>query len=360
MLSSLELCHFRLFDALNISFDAPKIYLCGSNGQGKTTLLEAIYYLANLRSFRTLRAQEMIAIHQPDCFLAASVSFSGWKQSLRVHLGAERHLSIDGQHIARASDFTDVFHTITFLPEDLEIVTGRAALRRRTIDMFISMLDREYFQALQMYANGIRNRNFLLKQENANQDVLRSFHGPIADCGSQIIRKRRFYVKMMSDFLSGIIAELKPELSDLSLRMKCIHELADADAYHKRLDASIEHDKLYGYTSFGPHLDDFDFLADGKSLHTYGSRGQCRAAAFSLKSAQFEISRKQESLRDNTVVLVDDATGDFDRKTEDAFYQRISSAKQIFCTFTENPDRLMGSDVQLFHITAGRAIPASA
>lgn len=357
MISALELQNFRLFESLSLNFNARKVFLCGSNGQGKTTILESLFYLSNLRSFRTSRAAEMITIHEEYASLAADVSFTGWKKRIQAGLGNNcRQLNIDGKHVTRASDFAGTYHTVTFLPDDPEIITGRSQVRRRMLDMFISMIDRDYFTALQMYSTGVRSRNCLLRDPKSDEALIRSYHPLIAEYGAKINESRKIHLRILSDYMHDVIVTLKPELSDLTMKMRTSRELCEKEAYCKRLDSSIEHDRGMGYTSFGPHLDDFDFVADEKSLKLYGSRGQCRTVSFALKAAEFDITQNQRSSRDNTIVIVDDATGDLDKKTQDAFYSRISTAKQVFCTFTELPDHPMSADAQVIQITAGRAV----
>ena len=310
MVNSLVLQNFRLFESVSLRFEAPTVFLCGSNGQGKTSLLEALFYLANLRSFRTSRASEMIKLHASSAIVGASVSFRDWSRQLAVELGETRKLVIDGKHVTRASEFAGSFNTVTFLPDDPEIITGRSQVRRKFLDMFISMLDHGYFTAL----------------------------------------------RILSDFMRNIMAELKPELADLQLKLRTIHELFDPKIFEDKLERNLEKDRLNGYTTTGPHLDDFDFVADGKSLKLYGSRGQCRATSFALKEAEFDIVKNHSISKDNTVVIVDDATGDLDKKTQEAFYHKISEAKQVFCSFTEIPDNPLTQYSQLVHITAGRAV----
>ena len=356
MVNSLFLQNFRLFESVSLQFEAPSVFLCGSNGQGKTSLLEALFYLANLRSFRTSRTSEMIRLHAPSAVIGSSVSFRDWSRQLAVELGETRKLVIDGKHVTRASEFAGSFNTVTFLPDDPEIITGRSQVRRKFLDMFISMLDRGYFTALQAYYSGVKNRNCLLRMKDANDDVIRSYHPALAKYGSEIIQAREIHLRVLSDFMRNVLSDLKPELADMQLKMRTVHELSDPKIFEEKLDKNLAKDRLNGYTTTGPHLDDFDFIVDEKSLKLYGSRGQCRATSFALKEAEFDIVKNHSISKDNTVVIVDDATGDLDRKTQDAFYHKISSAKQIFCSFTEIPDNYLTQTSQIIHISAGRAV----
>lgn len=356
MVNSLFLQNFRLFESVSLQFEAPSVFLCGSNGQGKTSLLEALFYLANLRSFRTSRASEMVRLNADSAVVGASVSFRDWSRQLAVEIGETRKLAVDGKHVSRASEFAGAFNTVTFLPDDPEIITGRSQVRRKFLDMFISMLDHGYFTALQAYYNGVKNRNCLLRMKDANDDVIRSYHPALAKYGAEIVQAREMHLRILSDFMRNILAELKPELAEMQLKLRTVHELSDPKIFEEKLEKNLARDRMNGYTTTGPHLDDFDFVADGKSLRLYGSRGQCRATSFALKEAEFDIVKKHSMSKDNTVVIVDDATGDLDKKTQEAFYRKISEAKQIFCSFTEIPDDSLTQQSQIIHVTAGRAV----
>lgn len=356
MVNSLFLQNFRSFESVSLRFEAPTVFFCGSNGQGKTSLLESLFFLANLRSFRTSRTSEMIRLHTDSAVIGASVSFRDWTRQLAVEIGETRKLVVDGKHVARASEFAGSFNTITFLPDDPEIITGRSQVRRKFLDMFISMLDHGYFSALQAYYNGIKNRNCLLRRKDANNDLIRSYHPALAKYGAEIVQAREIHLRILSDFMRNILSDLKPELADLQLKLKTVHELSDPKIFEEKLERNLEKDRMNGYTMTGPHLDDFDFVADGKSLKLYGSRGQCRATSFALKEAEFDIVKNHSISKDNTVVIVDDATGDLDKKTQEAFYHKISEAKQIFCSFTEIPDNILTQNAQIINVTAGRAV----
>ena len=220
MVNSLVLQNFRLFESVSLNFEAPTVFLCGSNGQGKTSLLEALFYLANLRSFRTSRTSEMIRLHAPSAMIGASVSFRDWSRQLAVEIGETRKLLVDGKHVTRASEFAGSFNTVTFLPDDPEIITGRSQVRRKFMDMFISMLDHKNFTALQTYYNGVKNRNCLLRMKDTNIDVIRSYHPALAKYGAEIVQAREIHLRILSDFMRGILANLKPELADLQLKLR--------------------------------------------------------------------------------------------------------------------------------------------
>ena len=175
IIESLKLENFRNFSRSELNFNSDAVFFEGGNGQGKTSLLEAIFFLANLRSFRTSKLSDLKKIGTASFHLALSFCrLQGWKSVLEVDAGPVRTLSVDRVQISKASDFTGKIKTIAFLPDDPLIVSGPSLLRRRFFDMFISMLDRGYFTQLQNYGQALRSRNFILKSSNCNRDILHS------------------------------------------------------------------------------------------------------------------------------------------------------------------------------------------
>ncbi len=324
MIQSIHLENFRNFEKADLCFDAKSVILCGANGQGKSSLLEAIFYLANLRSFRTGRVQEMRKIGTEQMHISSIMGEGNIKNRMELRLGVnERKLWMNGNPVRKASEFIGHCNTVAFLPDDPEIIVGASSVRRRFMDMFISMTDREYFVNLQRYASALKSRNVLIRSVQQDRHVLEAYHPVLAEFGSKIIERRFLYARILTDFMKQVLKEIRPELSDCEIKMRAVHELEDAEVYRKRLDASVQKDQEKGYTSFGPHLDDFDFICSGKSLRNYGSRGQCRVVSFALKMAGFDILNSCSRSPEKTIVMVDDATGDLDERAKNAFLDKI-------------------------------------
>jgi DNA replication and repair protein RecF len=149
------------------------------------------------------------------------------------------------------------------------------------------------------------------------------------------------------------IKEIRPELSNMNLKLKCSKEYDSETVFLDRLKRDFEKDKQRGFTNFGPHLDDFDIVIDSKNLRQYGSRGQCRMASLCLKLAEFELVLSSGPSSDS-VVIVDDCTGDLDERAKSSFYERIKRAGQVFYSFTSAPDEMALKDAQQFHIHSGK------
>ena len=354
MLNELKLENFRNFSGASLSFQSRSVIFRGANGQGKTSLLESIFFIANLRSFRTSQTREIKKIGSQSFRLGVSIKRNEkWNTRLELEAGNIRSLKIDGLPVSKASDFTGRIKTIAFLPDDPFIINGPSQLRRRFFDMFICMLDREYFTALQHYSSALKSRNFILKSRNLNRDILLSYNSLLAYSGEKIIKLRLKYSQLLSDGMKNILAEIRPELADFRIRMRYAKETEDRESFMKKLEADFSRDVQKGFTTFGPHLDDFDFIVDEKSLRFYGSRGQCRMASLCLKLAELEIIKMNSPSDNDTVVLVDDATGDLDVKAKFSFLSKIAMAGQIFHAFTELPDDGFFRESQIFQVENG-------
>ena len=351
MIKSLSLSNFRNFEQATLPSLSSSVVLIGDNGQGKSSLLEAIFLLSNLRSFRTSNLKELRKLGAENFSACCDVLRKGsWTTRLEFRAdGFSKQLRIDGIPITKASDFVRKFKTVAFLPDDPILVSGPSNIRRHFLDMFISMVSKEYFSAIQKYYNALKSRNFMLKTGKFDGAVIASFDSVMASSGARVNSERRLFISMLSEVMTKNIVEIKPELAKINLKLKCPVEFDGEAVFLDRLSKDLPKDRQKGFTSFGPHLDDFEISIDSKNLRNYGSRGQCRIASLCLKLAEFEIVLSSMDGADS-VVIVDDSTGDLDQKTKDAFFERISKASQVFYAFTSDPQEQTLKASQRFKI----------
>ena len=356
IIKSLKLENFRNFSRSELQFESDAVFFEGGNGQGKTSLLEALYYVANLRSFRTVKINELKKLGCQSFHLSLLFrKMQGWESLLEVDSGLVRTLQADHVPVGKASDFTGKIKTVAFLPDDPLIISGPSPLRRRFFDMFISLLDRSYFLNLQNYMQALRSRNILLKNHNCNLDILRSYSTVLASSGSEIVCKRIKYAQLISGLMKKLFEELYPSLSNFEIRMDYVRETSEQTAYLEKCERDLRRDLQRGFTSFGPHLDDFDFLFDGKPMRSFGSRGQCRMTSLILKLAELDAVREVSGALNDTVVLVDDATADLDLNARQAFLDKIRTAGQVFFAFTEIPPEFELEKSDRFQVKSGEA-----
>lgn len=336
MLKSLFLKNFRNFEAAEFDLDAPSTVFLGSNGKGKTSLLESIYFISTLRSFRTSRSRELRRIGTKGFEIRLTVSRKErWNCELKVEDFTERRLFLDNVPVRRASEFADSFQCVAFLPDDPVILTGSPVFRRRFADMFICMMERSYFSALQRYATALKSRNYLLKNRKADRIMLSTYAAVLAETGSFIVRERLEFLKLLEEKVRHVLSVIRPELQDFAIVSRHSPDTVSADAFLDKLERTVEKDMERYMTLTGPHVDDFDILCSGKLLRYFGSRGQCRMVSLALKLAELELVSEME---DNVVVLVDDAIADLDQKARESFFSRLKTAGQVFYAFTELPE----------------------
>jgi len=170
------------------------------------------------------------------------------------------------------------------------------------------------------------------------------------------MKKRLEYTKTLMDSMRLIFEQIRPEFRLFTAKMRYNREIESADAFQSKLDSHIEYDRERGFTTCGPHLDDFDFTVNDRNLRIYGSNGQKRIASFALKMAEFDIVGAEKEIRKNTIVIVDDATGDLDYRTKNAFFDKIRTAGQLFFAFTDIENNPVFNRSQIITLASGKAI----
>jgi len=352
MITNIKLKNFRNYANLSLGFQKKTNLLIGPNGQGKTNLLEAIFFLGMLRSFRTSSIKDLQKVGTKDFFLSASVDCGrGWDELLEVEYAEKRRLRIDSAPIQKASEFIGNIKTVSFSPSDIMLVTESTGLRRRFLNMLISSFNKPYLAALNEYMQALKMRNTLLKESRPDIATLAAFEQVMAKSGSTIVRQRKEVLATLSSEMLNLITEIKGGAPVFSIKYNYQQATLTESSFLAKLADERPREMARGYTMFGPHLDDFEFILEDKSLRHFGSTGQCRLASLCLKMAAVNIIRQDDS---KVITLVDDVTGDLDAKTRDAFLKIISKSEQSFFTFTEKPDDKYFADAAIFAIENGQ------
>lgn len=340
MIKCLYLRNFRNYSEFKIE-DLGRINIfVGKNGQGKTNLLEAIFFLSMLRSFRTSQISDIKKIGSNGFYAGAELSSQkGYYRRIETEYVDKRKLLIEGSPIGKASEFVNQIRTVVFSPNDILLVNGSSSLRRRFIDMFISSVHPEYMGLLQDYYSAMQKRNaFLRMGENSKTVASAKAYEPIlAGNGMKIVGFRNEVLSELSSNIAGLITDITGSERGFFLKYNLQRGTDSESDYLSRFDQERGRDFSRQYATFGPHLDDFEFIYAEKTLRNYGSTGQCRLASLCLKLACIKIM-KASGNDPGIVALVDDVTGELDIETKKSFYNVIKDADQIFFTFTEKPE----------------------
>jgi DNA replication and repair protein RecF len=290
-------------------------------------------------------------------YISSSVSCGKWVQKLEIEYEKSRKsLEIDGISVPRASDFVGRIKPVAFSPSDINIVTGNSGLRRRFIDIFVSMDTPGYLSSLSRYMVALRSRNAVLRMPSPDVNAVKAYEPLLADNAVNIINIRDRYSAMLEDEVNRILKEYFSSSMDFKIKYRNNSNFTDIDSYISGFDFGRKKDLVRKFTCFGPQLDEFDFILNSKLLKNYGSTGQCRLISLCLKMAEVNILSKPDGRKNNVTVLVDDVTGELDSRSRDSFFKIISGAGQMFFTFTECPDDSYFREASFFEIGAGGLI----
>ncbi len=356
MIKRLVLRNFRNYITADLSINSPLNVFTGRNGQGKSNLLEAVFFVSMLRSFRTSQIKDLKTIGKDNSYVAAEINRQNWTEFLEINISdtGKRKLSIDHVPVSRASEFIKRIKTVAFSPDDINIITGVSSLRRRLLDMFISMMEPEYLPALHDYSLALKSRNAVIKSDR-NVNVIKAFEPVMASAGSFIAAQRRQYSGILGSEIENIIKNFFPEKVSFNIKYRNSSGTDNYDRYLEIFERERERDIRRGYTSFGPQLDDFDFNYNSKLLKNYGSTGQCRLISLCMKMAEVNILSAGKD-KSSIVVLVDDVTGELDGVTRKMFFKVINQAGQIFFTFTEKPGDDFFKTASFYEIQDGNIV----
>lgn len=330
---SLQLANFRNYESLSLEFSEGTNILYGDNAQGKTNILEALYLVATTKSHRSVRDRDMIRFGCQEGHIRTVLIKNGVDYQVDMHLRAAKTkgLAINGQKLKRASQLMGLLHIVFFSPEDLTIVKNGPAYRRHFLDMELCQLDGDYLFNLNHYNRIVDQRNRLLKEIWNNPDLeatLDVWDDQLAEYGTKIIARRREFMEQLADLIGDIHLRLSGGREHLSLQYLPDTEAA---ALKEKLLQNRERDKYLKSTSVGPHKDDFSFVCNEIDLRKFGSQGQQRTCALSLKLAEIELVKKM--IGDSPVLMLDDVLSELDTNRQNTLLDSLGGI-QTFITCT--------------------------
>jgi DNA replication and repair protein RecF len=403
-LTHLELTHFRNYKKLSLDFSAPLTLVQGRNAQGKTNLLEAIYYLATSKSSHAYAEREVVgwsATEEPIPY--SQISGQVTKEDGDVHLEVlftprngeqnyTKQVRINGVS-RRSIDLIGEMRAVLFLPEDITLVVGSPAERRRYLDIALCQIERAYTQHLSRYQKIVTQRNSLLKQLREDGASARD-PGVVAQLafwdeqlvrhGSYVLFRRYAFLTQMDPIARARHAQLSDAREDLHLAYlpsfnpgylteQQHRRLLEGDtapevirlpdpapalaeiqeAFQRKLASRRDREILVGSTLYGPHRDDMAFSVNSRDLRTYGSRGQQRTAALALKLAELETMTAETG--ETPILLLDDVMSELDETRRSMMLDALSRVRQAVLTTTDWSDfsETFLGQAQRLHVEAG-------
>lgn len=332
-IKSLELMNFRNYDFLDLRFSEGTNILYGDNAQGKTNVLEAIYMSATTRSHKGSKDRDVINFSAEESHIRTYLDKEGIEYKIDMHLrrNKSKGIAIDGQKLKKAADLLGLLNVVFFSPEDLGIIKNGPAERRRFVDMELCQLDNFYLYNLNHYNKIVNQRNKLLKDlhfDSQLRDTLSIWDTQLIAFGSKIIERRSIFTEQLNEIIYGIHKNLSGNREELLVKYEPDVKIEDFEA---AVENSRERDIKLKQTCVGPHRDDFSFLIGNADVRKFGSQGQQRTAALSLKLSEIELVKKITN--DTPVLLLDDVLSELDGSRQRLLLENIGNIQTVVtCT----------------------------
>ncbi len=354
IIESLELSDYRNYDTLSLKFDNGINILYGDNAQGKTNILEAMYLCSTTKSHRGSKDKEIIRLGTDESHIRMMTGKDGISHKIDMHLkkNKPKGIAMDGIPIRKSGELLGFIHIVFFSPEDLSIIKNGPGERRRFIDMELCQLDKVYLYNLSKYNKIITQRNNLLKQINYSdslRDTLEVWDQQLVVCGREVIKARKKFIEQLNSIIFGIHKKLSGGREELVIQYE---PNVTADVFEDKLKKSRDRDIQSRMTSVGPHRDDIIFMIGDIDIRRFGSQGQQRTSALSLKLSEIELVRRV--IKDEPILLLDDVLSELDRNRQTYLLDSIDNI-QTFVTCT-GLEEFVNQRIQInktFHVVEG-------
>ncbi|MCR5716950.1 MAG: DNA replication/repair protein RecF [Lachnospiraceae bacterium] len=354
IIKSLQLQNFRNYESCEIELDKGTNIFYGDNAQGKTNILEAIFMMATTKSHKGSKDQEMIRFGQDEAHIRSVLFKEDVTRQIDILIRKNKNkaIAIDQQKVKKAADLLGLLNVVFFSPEDLNIIKNGPAERRQFLNVELCQLDSFYLYNLNHYNKIVVQRNKLLKEMYDNpslKETLPIWDSQLASYGSKIIERRNIFI----DQLNEIIAEIHDKLSGGREKLVIGYDKNVAsDELEEKLLKTHQKDIMLHQTTVGPHRDDIIFTVNDIDIRKYGSQGQQRTAALSLKLSEIELVKN--SIHDTPILLLDDVLSELDSNRQNYLLNQIGDIQTIItCTGLDEFVRNRFEINKVFQVTNG-------
>ena len=343
-LEDIELQNYRNYEQTTLTFSSSINVLIGENAQGKTNLIESIYFLAMSRSHRTSRDRELIRWDSDFAKVKGLLKKKSHSVPLEIILSKRgKQAKLNHLEQKKLSNYIGQLNVILFAPEDLSLVKGSPSVRRKFIDMELGQMNKIYLYHLTQFQQVLKQRNQFLKQARFKKDYdkiyLDVLTEQLAAEAAEVLHSRFKFVNQLSNLSDAVQKDISNEKESLSIRYKTsssademmtVEEIFNhlIEDYEKSLSQEVDQ----GTTTVGPHRDDLIFYVNERNVQTYGSQGQQRTTALSLKLAEIELMR--EMTGEYPILLLDDVLSELDDSRQTHLLKSIQNKVQTFITTT--------------------------
>lgn len=340
-IKNLNLKNFRNYDEAKIEFSPGKNVFYGFNGQGKTNIIEALYFMQSGKSYRCTKEKETIKFGCDFAKIEAEFIKDERKNNVQFFLSEKKSIKINGIAIDRLSELIGNINLVIFTPDHLNLIKDGPSVRRNFLDSFISQLKPMYFKNLISYYKVLKQRNNILKSGKKNMlDTISVWDEKLAELSINICEMREGAINKINDCINNI--DKLSETENIRLEYNCgiKGDYKSKENILNQLNSGLERDLEYRMTMTGPHRDDFEIFMDEKNIKKFGSQGQQRSCVLKLKLSECEIIK--EKTGEMPPILLDDILSELDEKRRKSFIENIKNTQVIItCTdkeFLKNMD----------------------
>ena len=356
-IKSLKLKDYRNYDLLNLEFDKATNIFYGDNAQGKTNILEAVYLSGTTKSHRSSKDRDLIRFQCEESHIETVVVKNGVPYQIDMHLkkNSPKGIAINRIPIKKATELFGLMNFVFFSPEDLNIIKNGPSERRRFMDLELSQLDKLYLKDLTSYNRIVNQRNKLLKDASFQPsllDTLDIWDMQLISYGKKIIFRRKQFIQEVNEIIDEVHSKLTggKEKIILSYESGCgTLSLEEAVLRNRERDIKMKS------TSAGPHRDDICFRIGDIDIRRFGSQGQQRTAALSLKLSEIELVKK--IIKDTPVLLLDDVLSELDKNRQNYLLDSIHDIQTLItCTGVDEFVNHRFAINKIFHVQSGHVI----
>lgn len=357
ILKSVELSNFRNYEALQMQFDQGTNILYGDNAQGKTNVLESVYVSGTTKSHRGSKDRELIRFGCEEAHIRTIVEKDSLEYQIDMHIKKNRSkgIAINKLPIKKAADLFGILNLVLFSPEDLNMIKNGPAERRRFLDFELCQLDKIYLHYLSKYNKVLNQRNKLLKDlpfQPSLKDTLPVWDLQLLECGRKVILARQEFVSRLNEIVYDIHKRISGGREELFIKYE---PDVTAEEFEQKLFSCQERDLKLGTTNTGPHRDDLSFLIGEIDIRKYGSQGQQRTSALSLKLSEIELVKK--SIHETPVLLLDDVLSELDSSRQNFLLNSIHDIQTVItCTGLDEFVKNRFQINQVFRVMEGHVL----
>lgn len=355
----LQMLNYRNYNALDIELCPNVNVFMGDNAQGKTNILEAIYYCAFAKSHRTSKDKELINWNGEHAFISVDVGRERLDKRIDISIlkDGKKSIRINKIKIKKIGELFGNFNVVMFSPEDLRIIKDSPGVRRKFIDMELCQLNPKYYYNLVQYNKVLNERNILLRNRNTSNEMLEIYDMQLVEFGYNIIRDRIKYIESLNKYAEKIHSDITSGKEKINFKyISTIKDLENIkENFYTLLEKNRSKDCDRGITSIGPHRDDFFVYINDIDTKSYGSQGQQRTAVLTMKFSSLEIIK--ELTGEFPVLLLDDVLSELDFNRKKYILSTIGQIQTVItCTGIEDLYEYLDEKAKVFKVKNGEIV----